>query len=72
MSEEDYDIYRWGSFAFLHGFASWKFLHGILQEPSPKYDEHATLRETNNRFVHKQIQISEAGGVDVAGVKTLF
>jgi quercetin dioxygenase-like cupin family protein len=72
MSEEDYDIYRFGSFAFLNGLASWRFLHGILQEPSPKFDEHATLRETNNRFVHKQIKISEAGGVEVGGVMCKF
>ena len=72
MSEENYDIYRFGSFAFLNGFMSWSFLHGILQEPSPKYDEHATLRETNNRFVHKQRIISAEGGVTAGGVKCKF
>lgn len=71
-SEEDYDVYRFGSFAFLNGLASWKFLHGILQEPSPKFDEHTTLRETNNRFVHKQIKVADQGGVEVMGVKTKF
>ena len=71
-TEEDYEIYRFGTFGFLAGLNSWSFLHGILQEPSPKFDEHTTLRETNNRYVHKQIAVAEKGGVDVLGVKTKF
>lgn len=71
-TEEDYEIYRWGSFAFQAGLQSIQFLHGILQEPSPKFDEHTSLREKNNRYVHKQIAISEQGGLDVMGVKTLY
>lgn len=71
-TEENYEIYRWGSFAFLAGLKSWGFLHGILQEPSPKFDEHATLRETNNRFVHKQREMSENGGVNAIGVTVKF
>jgi hypothetical protein len=71
-TEEDYEIYRFGSFGFLAGLNSWKFLHGVLQEPSPKFDEHTTLRETNNRYVHKQIAIAEKGCIDVMGVKTKF
>eukprot|EP00401_Gymnodinium_catenatum_P078595 CAMPEP_0117478956 /NCGR_PEP_ID=MMETSP0784-20121206/11630_1 /TAXON_ID=39447 /ORGANISM="" /LENGTH=323 /DNA_ID=CAMNT_0005273355 /DNA_START=96 /DNA_END=1067 /DNA_ORIENTATION=+ len=71
-SEEDYDIYRIGTLMFLMGRASWGFLHGILQTPSPRYDEHMSLRETNNRYVHKQIAIHEAGGIDAGGVKTKF
>jgi hypothetical protein len=72
MTEEDYETYRWGSFSFLMGFTSWQFLHNILQEPSPKFDEHATLRETNNRYVHKQIKIAEEGGVNAMGVTVKF
>mmetsp|Transcript_4152 Transcript_4152/g.9298 ORF Transcript_4152/g.9298 Transcript_4152/m.9298 type:complete len:421 (-) Transcript_4152:639-1901(-) len=65
MSEEDYDIHRTMSFFFQMGLPSWAFLHGILQTPSPRYDEHMTLRETNNRYVHKQMKISDDGGVDM-------
>jgi len=72
MTEEDYDSYRWGSFTFFAGFHSYGFLHGILQHPSPRYDEHATLREINNRFSHKQRKISDQGGLDVLGVTTKF
>jgi hypothetical protein len=72
MTEEDYDMYRYGSFAFFAGFHSYGFLHGILQHPSPRYDEHQTLRELNNRFSHKQRKISEEGGLDVLGVSTKF
>lgn len=72
MTEEDYEIYRYGSFAFLFGFNSFNFLHGILKEPSPRFDEHVTLRERNNRFTHKQIIINDQGGVDAVGVKTKF
>jgi hypothetical protein len=71
-TEEDYDIYRMGSLMFFSGWASLPFLHGILQTPSPKFDEHATLRETNNRYVHKQIEASEKGGMDVFGITTKF
>jgi hypothetical protein len=71
-TEENYNIYRWGSFAFFHGFSSIPFLHSILQTPSPQFDEHMTLREKNNRFVHLQIKHAENGGVDLAGVKTKF
>ena len=71
-TEENYDIYRWGSFAFFNGIASWGFLHSILQTPSPRYDEHITIREKNNRFVHKQIEHAEKGGIDMFGVKTKY
>jgi len=72
MTEEDYDIYRWGSFAFFSGFTSWSFLHGILQTPSPRFDEHATLREKNNRYVHTQIDMAAEGGVNRLGITTKF
>lgn len=71
-TEEDYDIYRVGSFFFLMGLESWKFLHGILQTPSPRFDEHVTLREMKNRYVHKQIVISEHGGLEALGITTKF
>jgi hypothetical protein len=71
-TEEDYDIYRLGSFLFLNGLQSIPFLHGILQTPSPRFDEHTSLRERNNRYVHLQLKISEDGGIDRFGVKTKF
>ena len=71
-TEEDYNIYRWGSFAFFHGLASFPFLHNILKTPSPKFDEHISLREKNNRYVHLQIQHAEKGGIDRFGVKTKY
>lgn len=37
-----------------------------------RYDEHLTIRETKNRFVHKQIDIHEAGGFNLMGVTTKF
>lgn len=71
-SEEDYNIYRLGTFLFMAGQQSVSFLHGILQTPSPRYDEHTSLRERNNRYVHKQIQIHEEGGIKRFGVTTKF
>ena len=50
-TEEDYNIYRLGSMLFLSGMGSIPFLHGILQTPSPRFDEHTTLREKNNRWL---------------------
>ncbi len=67
-TEEDYDIARFSSMAFFAGLTSYPFLHSILQEPSPRYDEHVTIREINNRYVHKQIQIHDKGGIDACGV----
>ncbi len=66
-TEENYDISRYASFAFFIGTSSYKFLHNILQEPSPKFDEHATLREKNNRFVHTQYKMHKDGGIDMLG-----
>ena len=48
------------------------FTSGILQTPSPRFDEHITLREKNNRYVHLQLKLSEDGGVNKFGVKTKF
>lgn len=71
-AEENYDIYRVGSLFFFLGAASYQFLHGILQTPSPRYDEHQTLREKNNRFVHRQWDMHTNGGLQVGGVTTKF
>jgi hypothetical protein len=37
-----------------------------------RYDEHLTIRETKNRFVHKQMDIHDAGGFSMMGVTTKF
>lgn len=68
-SEEDYNIDKISSLFFMAGMKSWNFLHGILQTPSPKYDEHLTLREVKNRYVHLQMKHSENGGVNAFGAK---
>eukprot|EP01038_Epipyxis_sp_PR26KG_P014314 gene14314-19198_t len=71
-TEEDYDIDRISSLFFLAGWSSWPFLHGVLQTPSPRFDEHLTLRETKNRYVHNQIKMSEDGGVKAMGITVKF
>jgi len=71
-TEEDYDIYRLGSLLFFSGWASIPFLHGILQTPSPRFDEHLTLRETRNRFVHLQYEVAQNGGLEMLGAKPQF
>lgn len=71
-TEEDYDSYKIGSLLFQMGLGSWSFLHNILQTPSPRFDEHLTLRETKNRFVHKQTECAENKGMEILGVRTKF
>lgn len=72
FTDEDYDIYRMGNLLFFSGWGSVPFLHSILQTPSPRYDEHLTLREVNNRFVHQQRKAAQDGGMNVLGVTTRF
>ncbi len=69
--EEDYDINRMGSFIFMSGPKSYPFVHEILYEPSPSYDEHSTLREKNVRFTHMQWKIAK-GEINVDGWRPLF
>lgn len=70
MTEENYDIYRTGSFLFFSGWRGIPFLHNILQTPSPRFDEHTTMRESINRYVHHQMNIADQGGIVVQGIKT--
>jgi hypothetical protein len=72
MTEEDYNIYRIGSLFFMLGSASWSFLHGILKTPSPRFDDHTTLREKNNRYVHKQIEMAGKGGITIFGTTSKY
>jgi len=69
MTDEDYGIAPFASWNFLMGAYSWYFLHEILQEPSPSFDEHTSLRERNNRFVVGQRQLSRDPGVTVMGYR---
>lgn len=72
MTEENYDAFRFATWQFFIGPSSFNFLHGILQEPSPRFDEHMTLREKNNRYTHQQRKIHEDGGYDVLGKKYII
>lgn len=72
MTEEDYEVDRFSSFSFMAGPSSWGFMHGILQTPSPRFDDHTTLREKNNRYVHKQLEWNAKGGVVIFGIKLKF
>lgn len=71
-SEEKYELFPLGSLMFQTGFASWPFLHEILQTPSPRNDEHMTLREKNNRFAAAARQIHKDGGLKILGVTSKF
>jgi hypothetical protein len=57
--EEDYNNNRMASFLFFTGPPSVDFLHSILYDPSPKYDEHQTLREKKNRFSNRVLAFSK-------------
>jgi len=72
MTEEDYNICPFASWAFLSGLYSWYFLHEILKEPSPTFDEHATLRESNNRFTIQQKRASRDPGIVILGHRFRF
>lgn len=72
MTEEDYEVDRFSSMGFMLGPSSWGFLHGILQTPSPRFDDHTTLRERGNRYVHKQLEFNEKGGIPVLGTLSKF
>ena len=72
MTEEDYEIHRFATFQFFTGLKSIPFLQGILKEPSPKFDEHKTLREKNNRFIHKQQELAQPPGIVKLGHRFTF
>lgn len=72
MTEENYEIDRFSSMSFFLGLASWPFLHEILADPSPRFDEHITIREKNNRYVHNQLKINTEGGVTQLGIRSIM
>lgn len=72
MTEEDYEVDRFSSMGFMAGPSSVPFLHGVLQTPSPRFDDHTTLREKNNRYVHKQLANNANGGIKLFGYTSKF
>ena len=72
MTEENYETDRLSSMLFQIGGSGWLFLHNILKDPSPRFDEHMTLREKKNRFVHLQNDFNKNGGLKVFGLNTKF
>ncbi len=69
--ENNYDICRFASFMFLSGIKSYPFLQDVLYEPSPRYDEHVTLREKHGRFIHRQKELA-TGSLVVDGWRPTF
>ena len=65
-TEEDYDINRMASFLNFLGPKSFGFLHEILSEPSPKFDEHKTMREMQARFIDFAYKASK-GEISIDG-----
>jgi hypothetical protein len=58
-TEEDYEVNRFFSVLLQLSFGSPKQMQSLLEHPSPKQDEHMTLREQKNRFVDKHYRVAE-------------
>ncbi len=69
--EDDYEVCRFAVFNFFMGLKSFRFLHDILYEPSPRYDEHVTLREKHGRFIDAQRKMSQ-GELEIEGYRPYF
>ena len=54
FTSEDYEINRFMDFTFFLGLRSYPFMQSVLAHPSPKFDEHSTVRENKFRFGHLQ------------------
>ena len=46
--------------------SGWSFLHDTLSDPSPKYDEHLTLREKKNEFAQFAYKVAK-GEINIEG-----
>lgn len=64
-TEGSYDINRFLSVGLQTGFTSPFFMQQLLRTPSPKLDEHTTLREKRNRFVDMHYRV---GGGKTLGI----
>lgn len=58
-TEENYDVNRFFSVLLQTAFHSPKQMQALLEHPSPKADEHMTLRERKNRFIDKHYRVAE-------------
>ncbi len=54
-TEDNYEVNRFGTFIFHTGIRSFFFLQKILYEPSPKFDEHVTLREKQAQYIERDM-----------------
>jgi len=72
FTEEDYGVFPYATFNFFSGWYSWVFLDQVLKEPSPTFDEHATLREKNTRFIHAQRKLAYKPGINFMGYRFTF
>lgn len=72
FTEEDYGVLPYATFNFFSGFSSWLFLDNVLTEPSPTFDEHATIREKNTRFIHAQRKLAYEPGISILGHRFTF
>ena len=61
-----FSFYRIASLITMMGFESIKFLHEVLREPSPTWDEHITLREMRNKFAGAAKALS-SGEIQIEG-----
>ena len=69
--EDNYDVCRFASLNFFLGPKSFKFLQDILYEPSPRFDEHVTLREKHGRFIDVQRKVAK-GELQISGFRPCF
>ncbi len=72
MTDENYDINRFGSFQFFSGLQGIPFLHRILQAPSPATNPHNTMREKGNRYVDMQYKLATPPGFRMFGHRFTF
>jgi len=59
-TEEDYEVNRFFSVLLQIGFSSPSTMQRLIMDPSPRLDEHTTLREKRNRFIDKHYRLASA------------
>ncbi len=64
--EEDYNINRWASFNYMFSAFSLLQMHVSLQDTSPSFDEHTTLREVGTSMLWRR-QTANSNGKDEQG-----
>lgn len=63
--------FRMSSFLYLTGIDSFRLVHKMLRDPSPKFDEHTTERERYSRFSDKNYAMGY-GEIVVDGWRPIF